>query len=68
MFEGQIGKDMMIEQGYVPPTCTMPVEFAGPLIWSEVNKGRSACWGCNGNRSICKGQPKRETDPPTTTD
>lgn len=62
MFGGQLGKDMMIKQGYVPKTCTLPVEFAGPLIWSEVNKGRSACWGCNADRSVCGGQPKKEDE------
>ena len=60
MFAGQIGKDMMIKQGYVPADCTLPVEFAGPLIWSEIQVGRSACWGCNEDRSICGGQPKRD--------
>lgn len=60
MFEGQIGKDMMIQQGYVPATCTLPVEFAGPLIWSEICKGVSPCWGCNADRLICHGQPKRD--------
>ena len=58
MFEGQIGKDMMIQQGYVPPTCTMDAKIAGPLIYSEVSKGKSPCAGCNADRSVCKGQPK----------
>jgi len=61
MFEGKIGKDMMIQQGYVPPTCTLPVELAGPLIWTEINAGRSPCWGCEHDRSICKGKPKQPT-------
>ncbi len=60
MFEGKLGKDMMIAQGYVPPTCTLPVDIAGPLIWKEINAGRSLCWGCEHDRSICKGQPKQE--------
>lgn len=59
MFEGQIGKDMMIQQGYVVATCTLPVELAGPLIYSEVSAGRSPCEGCEGDRSVCKGSPKR---------
>ena len=63
MFEGQIGKDMMIKQGYVPATCTLPVELAGPLIYSEVNAGRSPCDGCNENRDVCKGGPKKATRP-----
>lgn len=59
MFEGPIGKKMMIEQGYVPATCTLPVELAGPLIWSEVNAGRDTCAGCNDDRSKCNGRPRR---------
>ena len=60
MFEGELGKKMMIEQGYVPATCTMPVELAGPLIWSEVNAGRDACAGCEGDRAKCHGRSKRK--------
>ncbi len=62
MFEGQIGKDMMIKQGYVPGTCSLDAEIAGPLIYSEVSRGRSPCWGCNEDRNICKGKPKRSED------
>jgi hypothetical protein len=58
MFEGKIGKEMMIEQGYVPKTCTLPEEIAGSLIWSEINKGLSPCDGCNAERAICQGGPK----------
>ena len=60
MFEGQAGKTMMIQQGYVPPTCSLPPDFAGSLIYSEISKGRSPCWGCNADRAVCKGQAKRE--------
>lgn len=60
MFEGELGKKMMIQQGYVPQTCTMSDEIAGPLIWSEINKGKKPCWGCNANREFCKGQPKQK--------
>lgn len=58
MFEGKLGRDMMIQQGYVPSTCTLPDELAGPLIYSEVSAGRDPCAGCNHDRSICKGRPK----------
>jgi hypothetical protein len=58
MFQGELGKKMMIQQGYVPPTCTLPVELAGPLIWSEVNAGRDVCAGCEADRSVCHGRPK----------
>lgn len=48
----------MIQQGYVPSTCTLPDPPAGMLIWQEINAGRNPCWGCNHDRSVCKGQPK----------
>lgn len=44
MFEGALGKKMMIEQGYVPRTCTLNEQVAGPTIWYEINAGRSPCW------------------------
>ncbi len=58
MFEGKLGKDLMIQQGYVPPTCTLPEEYAGALIFAEVSEGRCACDGCNEDRSVCHGKPK----------
>ena len=61
MFEGKIGKDLMIQQGYVPSTCTLPDEYAGVLVYSEIKAGRSPCWGCNADRSVCHGQPGRGT-------
>ena len=61
MFEGQVGKDLMIQQGYVPATCTLPAALAGPLIYKEIEGGRSPCWGCHGDRTICGGLPLRET-------
>lgn len=57
MFSGPSGKQMMIQQGYVPSTCTLNDKIAGPLIWQEINEGRSPCSGCNSDRSICKGLP-----------
>ena len=60
MFEGELGKQMMIEQGYVPATCLLPIETAGPLIWQEVNAGRSPCDQCHCNRVICKGRPPKD--------
>ncbi|GAG98535.1 unnamed protein product [marine sediment metagenome] len=59
MFEGQIGKDLMINQGYVPSTCTLDPVIAGPLIMSEIRKQQNPCWGCNSDRSVCKGAEKR---------
>ena len=60
MYPGKLGKDMMIRQGYVPPTCTLDEEIAGPLIYSEVSKGKSPCWGCKEPRNVCQGQPERK--------
>ena len=50
---------MMIEQGYVPDTCQLPEDHGGLLIWTEVNKGNDPCWGCNLDRLVCKGRPKK---------
>lgn len=58
MFEGETGKRMMIEQGYVPETCTLPIEVAGPLVFFETKAGRDPCSGCNHDRDVCKGRPK----------
>jgi len=57
MFEGQDGKDAMIRQGYVPPTCTLNPIMAGDLIHREVSAGMFPCWGCHEDRKVCKGQP-----------
>ena len=51
---------MMIRQGYVPPTCTLPAAIAGPLIYAEVAAGCSPCWGCDMDRAVCRGQRKQE--------
>jgi hypothetical protein len=53
-------KDMMIKQGYVPTTCTMPDPPAGMLIHSEISAGRDPCAGCNLDREVCKGRPYGE--------
>lgn len=44
-------------QGYVPHGCLL----GGVVVMAETQAGRSACWGCNGPRERCGGQPKRET-------
>ena len=56
MFRGRLGKQMMIEQGYVPQTCTLPDECGGVLIYSETCEGRDVCAGCNHDRAKCKGR------------
>ena len=58
VFEGKEGKEAMIKQGYLPATCTLSDQLAGPLAWSEIQRGRNPCWGCNHDRGVCKGQPK----------
>jgi hypothetical protein len=50
-------KELMIQQGYVPPTCTLPEQIAGPMIWHEINAGRDVCAGCDMDRSECHGRP-----------
>jgi hypothetical protein len=62
MYGGPIGKQMMIQQGYVPATCTLDDKIAGPLIYSEISAGRSPCWDCNMDRSECNGQPKKAAE------
>lgn len=63
MFEGRAGKIMMLSQGYVPSTCTLTDELAGPLIYSEVAAGRDPCAGCNHDRSVCHGRPHSLSSP-----
>lgn len=58
-FEGEIGKALMIREGYVPATCTLPAAIAGPLIWRETNGGRSPCWTCAADRTACRGEPRQ---------
>ena len=60
MFEGELGKKTMIQRGYVPTTCELPVDLAGPLIYAEISAARDPCGGCNGNRATCGGRPKYE--------
>lgn len=62
MFEGEFGKKLMIQQGYVPETCILPSQTAGPLIHSETKAGRDVCAQCNADRTICKGRPKTEKE------
>ncbi len=59
MFQGKLGKDMMIQQGYVPSTCTLPDDHGGTLIYSEVSAGRDVCAGCNADRVVCHGRARR---------
>lgn len=49
-----IHKEMCVNQGYVPVTCTMD----GLLCWLLVQKIGDPCNGCNADRKICKGRNK----------
>lgn len=62
MFAGQLGKDMMIQQGYAPETCTLDPGIAGPLIWHETNMGRDVCAGCYEDRKKCNGRPFKKQE------
>lgn len=55
MFEGPIGKKMMIEQGYVPADCQLEASVAGPAVYLEVSRGRNPCLSCNMDRTKCSG-------------
>ena len=57
MFEGPIGKQIMIGQGYIPRTCTLDSRITGPLIYKEISTNRSPCAGCNADRNVCNGKP-----------
>lgn len=52
-------KDAMLEickaQGYVPEGCLLP----GPIVWMLINQSEDPCAGCNHDRSICGGRPKK---------
>ena len=45
-------KQMCVQQGYVPSTCTME----GQMCWLLVNSQGDPCKGCNANRKICNGR------------
>ncbi len=59
IFGGPIGKAMMIEQGYVPATCTLPDELAGPFVFAMMSEGKDPCIGCNSDRAVCRGRETR---------
>ena len=43
------------QQGYCPPGCLL----SGRMVYGLTAKGKYPCDGCNSDRSICGGQPKR---------
>lgn len=42
-------------QGYVPGTCLL----GGIVVMEEVKNGRDPCSGCNCDRGVCLGRPRR---------
>lgn len=46
---------LAIQQGYVPPKCTLD----GFLVMGLIQKGEDACFGCNEDRAVCGGRSKR---------
>ena len=59
VYAGAGGFQAMLEQGHVPRTCTLPPVNGGVVIWTEVQAGRSPCWGCRGDRAVCQGDSYR---------
>lgn len=57
MEEKDTMKQLCIQQGYIPATCTLH----GMLVWGLINKGEDPCSGCNADRCICKGRDKKIT-------
>jgi hypothetical protein len=48
-------KVMCVQQGYVPKTCTLP----GTLVWYLIKQEEDPCAGCNMDRQVCLGRPKK---------
>jgi hypothetical protein len=59
MVEDSAGDKMFLEmskqQGYVSPDCYLN----GMVVWALVTQGEDPCAGCNLDRTICHGRPKR---------
>ena len=51
-------KQMCVQHGYVPSTCTMD----GQYCWMLVNSTGDPCKGCNENRNICMGRTYNENE------
>jgi hypothetical protein len=47
-------RELCINQGYVPSDCKMPGEMIFALMHKE-----DPCNGCNEDRNICNGRPKK---------
>lgn len=46
---------MAIQQGYVPLKCSLD----GRLVMALINSGENPCDGCNNDRNICGGRPRK---------
>jgi hypothetical protein len=55
--ERDLLREMAVAQGWVPKDCTLP----GPIVMATTNTDGDACSGCNMDRSVCHGRPKKET-------
>ena len=53
-----IMKNMCVNQGYVPATCTMP----GRMVFALMHETGDPCVECNEDRSKCKGRPKENVE------
>lgn len=53
-----MNKQLMIQQGYIPSSCTLNETLAPLLVMAEIKEGRSPCDGCNADRGVCAGTPK----------
>jgi hypothetical protein len=49
-------RQMCIQQGYIPSTCTL----SGQIVWLLINNGKDPCAECNMDRTVCKGRSKKE--------
>ncbi len=48
-------REMCVAQGYVPPKC----QLMGMVVWHLIQKGEDPCAGCNLDRNICGGRPRK---------
>ena len=45
-------------QGYVNEFCLL----GGATVMDEINQCKDPCWGCNGPRIKCNGNPKKDEE------
>lgn len=54
--EPDLMREMCVAQGYVPAKCQLP----GMIALALVNKGEDPCAGCNLDRGVCGGRPRKD--------